>query len=93
MAYARDHGARLTSTGQYAAMDAVAAEEINLADELRGAVADGDCGALVELLACLGTFWMIRGEHTRLMVLADAVADALGDWRPPPQLEDTPARR
>jgi len=88
VAHARDHGARLTSTGQFAAIDAVGAEEINLADELRGALADGDHGALVELLACLETFWMLRGEHARLLVLADAVADALRDWRPPPQLED-----
>jgi hypothetical protein len=88
VAYARDHGARLMSTGQFAAIDALGAEEINLADELRGAVADGDQDALVELLACLGTFWMIRGEHTRPVALADAVADALRDWRPPPQLEE-----
>ena len=88
VAYARDHGARLTSADQFAAMDAVGAEEINLADELRGTLADGDHGALVELLACLETFWMLRGEHARLLVLADAVADALRDWRPPPQLED-----
>ena len=87
VACAREHGARLASTGQFAAMDAVGAEEINLADELRGAVADGDYGALIELLACLETFWMIRGQHARLLVLADAVADALRDWRPPPQLE------
>ena len=89
VAYARDHGARLTSAGQYAAIDAVGAEEVNLADELRGALADGARDALVQLLACLGTFWMIRGEHARLLALADAVAEALRDWRPPPQLEDT----
>jgi predicted ATPase/DNA-binding SARP family transcriptional activator len=88
VAYAREHGALLTGTGQYAAMDAVAAEEINLADELRSAIADGDHGGLVELLACLGTVWMIRGEHTRLLALAGAVTDALPGWRPPPELED-----
>jgi len=89
VAYARDHGARLTSTGQFAAIDAVGAEEINLADQLRGALADSDRCALVQLLACLETFWLFRGEHIRLLVLADAVADALRDWRPPPQLEYT----
>jgi len=88
VAYAHDHGARLASTGQFAAIDAVGAEEVNLADELRGAVADGDHPALVELLASLGTFWMIRGDHARIMALADVVADALRDWRPPPQLAD-----
>ena len=63
------HGAGLSGASQFAAIDALAAEEINLADELRGAIADGDRGALVELLAALGMFWTIRGEHARLIVL------------------------
>ena len=41
---------------------------------------------LVQLLAALGVFWTIRGEHVRVLVLADAVVDALGDWQPPPEL-------
>ncbi len=69
-------------------MDALSAEEVNLADELRGAIADGDVGALVQLLAALGLFWTIRGEHGRLIVLTDAVADAVRDWQPPRELED-----
>ena len=36
-AYARHHGARIPSRDQFAAIDAIAAEEVNLADELRGA--------------------------------------------------------
>jgi predicted ATPase/DNA-binding SARP family transcriptional activator len=87
IAYGRQHGARLTGAEQLAAIDALEAEEINLADELRGAVADGDAVAIVELLAALGVFWMIRGEHTRLIVLSEAVADAVRDWRPPAELE------
>jgi len=86
--YASDHGARLMSAGQFAAIDALGAEEINLADELRGAIADGDRGALVELLAALGMFWTLRGEHIRLLTLADAVTDALRDWQPPPELHE-----
>ncbi len=86
--YARGHGARLTSADQLAAIDALGAEEINLADELRGAIADGDTCALVQLLAALGTFWAIRGEHARLIALSEAIADAVRDWRPPPELED-----
>ena len=35
--HARDHGARLTGSGQFAAIDAVAQRRVNLADELRGA--------------------------------------------------------
>jgi predicted ATPase/DNA-binding SARP family transcriptional activator len=87
-AYARGHGARLTGRDQFAAVDALRAEEINLADELRGAIADGDRRSLVELLAVLGMFWTVRGEHIRLIVLAEAVADALSGWRPPPELEE-----
>ena len=85
--YANEHGARLMTAGQFAAIDALGEEETNLADELRATMTDGDRGALVQLLATLGSFWMIRGEHTRLLVLADAVIDALDDWQPPPELE------
>ena len=85
--YASEHGARLIGADQFAAIDALAEEETNLADELREALGDGDRGSLVQLLAALGGFWMIRGEHTRLLVLADAMIDALGDWQPPPELE------
>jgi predicted ATPase/DNA-binding SARP family transcriptional activator len=84
--YSSEHGARLTSDDQFDAIDALGAEEINLADELRAAIADGDRGALVELLAALGMFWTLRGEHLRLLTLADAVAEALRDWQPPPEL-------
>jgi len=87
-AYARHHGARVASREQFAGIDALAAEEVNLADELRAALADGDRGALVQLLAALGFFWTVRGEHARLMVLATAVASALRDWVPPPELAD-----
>ena len=86
--YAREHGTKANGHGQFAAMDALGAEETNLADELRGAIADGDRCALIQLLFALGIFWTLRGEHVRLLVLADAVADAIGDWEPPPDLAD-----
>lgn len=86
--FARRYGARLPSAEQLAAVDALTAEEVNLADELRGAIADGDVGAVVELLATLGMFWAIRGEHGRLIMLTEAVAGAVRDWRPPPELQD-----
>jgi predicted ATPase/DNA-binding SARP family transcriptional activator len=79
---------RVAGVGQFAAVDALAAEETNLADELRGAIADGDRASLVQLLAVLGLFWTIRGEHVRVLVLADAVLDALRDWQPPAELAD-----
>jgi predicted ATPase/DNA-binding SARP family transcriptional activator len=86
--YARAHRGRVTSADQFAAMDALAEEEINLADELRSAMADADPATVVELIAGLGIFWMMRGEHVRLLALVDAVSDAIGDWQPPPQLHD-----
>jgi len=87
VAYAGDHGSRLTGADQFAAIDALADEETNLADELRDAIGDGDRAALVQLLAALGMFWTIRGAHVRVHALVDAVADAIGDWQVPPELE------
>ena len=55
IAYAGGRRDGLFSRDQFATIDALAAEEINLADELRDALAGGDRGALVELLAALGT--------------------------------------
>ncbi|HEY0933128.1 MAG TPA: BTAD domain-containing putative transcriptional regulator, partial [Trebonia sp.] len=89
--YASAYQAGIAGGGQFAAVDALAAEETNLADELRGALADGDRAALVQLLAALGLLWTMRGEHVRLLVLAEAVAEAVRDWLPPPELAD-PAR-
>ena len=84
--YARHHGARLATRDQFSAVDAIGAEEVNLADELRGALADGDRSSLVQLVASLGLFWTLRGEHIRVIVLAEAVTEALLDWVPPPDL-------
>ncbi len=86
--YADDHGGRLTGPDQFAAIDALAAEEINLADELRAAIADGDRGPLIRLLAALVMFWTIRGAHDRPIALVDAVTGAIGDWQPPPELQE-----
>jgi predicted ATPase/DNA-binding SARP family transcriptional activator len=86
--YARHHGARLATRDQFSAVDAIGAEEVNLADELRGALADGDRSSLVQLLSSLGLFWTLRGEHIRVIVLAEAVTEALLDWTPPPDLLD-----
>jgi predicted ATPase/DNA-binding SARP family transcriptional activator len=89
IAYAGRHRGGLFDRDQFATIDALAAEEVNLADELREVLADGDRAAIVELLAALGTFWTIRGEHARLIGMMAAVADAVRDWEPPPGLEDT----
>jgi predicted ATPase/DNA-binding SARP family transcriptional activator len=88
IAYTGRHGARLVGTEQLEAIDAISAEEINLADELRAAIRDGDVSALVQLLAALSIFWAMRGEHLRLIVLTEVVADAVRDWQPSPELHD-----
>ena len=88
-AYADRHRAGLSGRDQFATIDAVAAEEVNLADELRDALADGDRGAVVALLSVLGLFWTIRGEHARMIALTGAVAESVRDWRPPAELQDT----
>jgi len=87
-AYAHHHGPRLGGPDQFATIDAVAAEETNLADELRDALADGDRDALAQLLLALGLLWTMRGEHARLLVLAGAIGDAVADWTPPPEHAD-----
>ncbi|HTU07826.1 MAG TPA: transcriptional regulator, partial [Trebonia sp.] len=87
--YADAHNDWIAGHDQFAAIDALAAEETNLADELRAAIADGDRCSLVRLLAPLGLFWTIRGEHIRLLVMADAIASAVADWQPPPEVADT----
>ena len=86
--YASARQAALMGVGQFAAIDAIGAEETNLADELRGAIADGDRDSVVQLLAALGLFWTMRGEHLRLVTLAGAVAEAVRGWLPPPDLAD-----
>ena len=87
--FARAQSARLESADQFEAIDVVAEEETNLADELRSAIADNDPAAVVELIAALGMFWMVRGEHVRLLVLTDTVIEAIGDWQPPTPLHDS----
>ncbi|HVU78322.1 MAG TPA: BTAD domain-containing putative transcriptional regulator, partial [Gaiellaceae bacterium] len=87
-ALARRHGPDLIGAQQFAAVDAVAVEETNLADELRDALAESDAGATAQLLATLGILWTMRGEHARLLVLVGAIADVIEGWSPPPELED-----
>ena len=86
--YASAQHSHFAGAHQFAAVDALGAEETNLADELRGAIADGDRDSLVQLLAALGMFWTMRGEHIRLPALTQAASDALHDWTPPPELAD-----
>ncbi|MGY2877086.1 putative ATPase/DNA-binding SARP family transcriptional activator [Marmoricola sp. URHA0025 HA25] len=86
--YADVNSAALMGPGQFAAVDALRAEENNLADVLRQALADPDPETVVRILAALGSYWMILGDHARVFVLAEAVADAVRGWTPPPAAAD-----
>lgn len=86
--YARTAAHQLFGPTQFDAIDALDAEEGNLAEELRRALAATDPEAAVQLLFALGGMWSIRGEHLRVAALAGAVAEALADWWPPPELAD-----
>ncbi|OAA25819.1 putative ATPase [Frankia sp. EI5c] len=81
--YAGRHGEELHGEGQFHAVDAIAAEESNLADELRAALADDDREPVMVLVAVLTGFWEIRGEHLRILVLAEAISGAFRGWEPP----------
>ncbi|MEV4454877.1 BTAD domain-containing putative transcriptional regulator [Microbispora sp. NPDC049633] len=88
LGHADRHGGRLYSPEQVDAMDRLRAEETNLSDILREALADPDPEAVVLLFSALGGFWSICGDHPRSIVLTPAVAAALSDWTPPPRLLD-----
>lgn len=88
IAYAHEHSAGLWGLEQFAAIDALDAEEANLADELRAAISAEDRATMVQLLSVLASFWAVRGDHGRLLVLSDAISAAVDGWYPPPELED-----
>ena len=88
MAFAVRHARALFGPEQFDAVDAVRAEENNLSDVLRRALAAADPEAAVQILAALAGYWVIVGEHLRLMVLFEATANVLAGWRPPPDLAD-----
>lgn len=81
-------GRRLFSPDQVAAIAAIAPEENNLAEALRLALAEPDRDAAVALTATLGGFWMIRGQHPRVLTVAGLLSSTLGDWDPPPERLD-----
>ncbi len=85
-AYSLEHASRIFGPGQFAAADALHAEEGNLADLLRQALAEPDPGTAVRLLAGVGALWSIRGDHSRILVHQRAIAQAVTGWVPPPHL-------
>ncbi|MEP9385481.1 BTAD domain-containing putative transcriptional regulator [Nocardioides cheoyonin] len=87
-AYADEYAGRLYGNAQPEAMDALRAEESNLADVLRQALAEPDPEAAVRIFAALGAYWTIAGDHPRVFTLISALAATLGDWTPPEELVD-----
>lgn len=73
---------------QFDAVDAFRVEENNLADVLRQALADADAEAVVRVLAGLGTYWTILGDHARVFVLAEAVSAVIDGWTPAEEHRD-----
>ncbi|WP_110207295.1 BTAD domain-containing putative transcriptional regulator [Nocardioides daejeonensis] len=87
--YADRHGRRLFTPVQVEAMDDLRAEDTNLADILREAIAAPDPGAAAVLFSALGGYWAISGDHFRGMTITPAFVDAITDWAHPPELADT----
>ncbi|GII63626.1 hypothetical protein Skr01_37110 [Sphaerisporangium krabiense] len=85
-AYALEHAFGLFSLAQFAAVDALRAEEGNLADLLRQALAESDQVTTVQLVAGVGALWSIRGDHPRILVHLDAISQVIVGWTPPPHL-------
>jgi len=88
LSYAEEHGSRLFSADQYDAIDRLEAEENNLSDLLRQALAEPDPEAVVTIFSGLGAYWSIRGEHPRVILLVEALVGALRGWTPPPDRID-----
>jgi predicted ATPase/DNA-binding SARP family transcriptional activator len=84
----RRWGPALSGPDQLAAVSAVRAEESNLADVLRQAIARSDPAVLVQVLSALGTYWWMVGDHARVIVLVDAVTSVVDGWRPPDDAPD-----
>ncbi|GHJ43459.1 AfsR family transcriptional regulator [Catellatospora sp. TT07R-123] len=86
--FATRHARALFSRAQIDVVDAIRPEETNLSDVLRRTFAGPDPAATVQILAALAGFWIVLGEHPRLLVLIEAAANAVEGWTPPPELAD-----
>jgi predicted ATPase/DNA-binding SARP family transcriptional activator len=80
------HGREIFGGEQFAAVDAIRAEESNLADVLRQAIVAEDPATVVQVLSALGCYWSILGDHARVIVLTQAVTDVVDGWTPPDEL-------
>ncbi|MER7128623.1 ATP-binding protein [Streptosporangium saharense] len=86
--YGVRHANELFGPRQFEAVDALRAEEGNLADQLRRALGEDDPATAMQLMAAVGALWSIRGDHPRIVVLREALTQTLVGWTPPPELEE-----
>lgn len=80
------HAALLTGADQFRRVDTLRAEENNLTDVLRRALARRDAALVARLLSSLGTLWTITGDHARVFAVAQAAEELMVDWDPPKDL-------
>ncbi len=86
--YAYAAARQMFGAHQLEGIDALDAEETNLADVLRQTLAAADPEAAVHLLCGLGGLWSLRGEHPRVTALAASVAETVSGWHPGPETAD-----
>ena len=79
---------RVFSAEQVATMAAVRAEEGNLTDVLRRALADHDAVTVVPVMGLLAAFWTVSGDHLKVVNVAGPVERLVVDQPVPPELED-----
>jgi predicted ATPase/DNA-binding SARP family transcriptional activator/tetratricopeptide (TPR) repeat protein len=70
----------------YAPLARMRAEQDNLAQALRYALARADGGTVAATAAVLGCLWLMESNYQRVMVLADETAQVLSHFRPGPDL-------
>lgn len=80
--YVARTGAELWTARQVEAVHKLRAEDNNLADCLREAIAGRDPWTTAQLLAVLGDYWTLTGENARIIALAPAVEDVFQGWEP-----------
>ena len=79
VAFSLRAGASVFGPQQVATMSEIRAEEGNLVDVLRRALAEHDVEAVVALMACLANFWTVEGSHLKVVGLAHDVEDVVVD--------------
>jgi hypothetical protein len=90
LAWARDFGVAHHDApfgpDPYAPMDRIRAEQDNLTQALRYALARADAGTVAATCAVLGGLWTIESNYPRLMTVASQTARPLSQFRPGPDL-------